>query len=138
MPERGYAGGVFVLAGVTRIGRAAIRTVLVCLLVALASVAAGCGGPETVSLEDLAVEMDRYDGERVATHGVVAEFGGDGDVERYFVLQDQHPNRVRLVPTSEAEPHVRSMVKVVGTFEFDPARGRLIRIDTVEPVAPDQ
>lgn len=125
------------MAGNRRIRRVPARVIGLCLLLALASAAAGCGGPDTVSLEDLAVQMERYDGERVATHGVVSEFGGDDDVERYFVLQDDHPNRVRLVPTSEAEPHARSIVRVVGTFEFDPDRGRLIRVDTIEPVTPD-
>lgn len=114
------------------------RLVGFCLLVVVSIVTAACGGPETVSLEDLAVHMDRYDGEQVATHGVVTEFGGNGDVERYFVLQDDHPNRVRIVPTHEAEPHSRSVVRVVGTFEFDPGRGRLIRVDTIEPVAADR
>lgn len=126
------------MTGAKRVGRASIRNVGLCLLALVASVATGCGGPETVSLEDLAVQIDRYDGKRVATHGVVTEFGGDSDVERYFVLQDDRPNRVRLVPTSEAESHARSMVRVVGTYEFDPARGRLLRIDTIEPVTAGQ
>lgn len=126
------------MAGSERTRRASVRAAGLCLLLVLASAATGCGGPKTVSLEDLAVQMERYHGERVATHGVVTEFGGDGEVDRYFVLQDEHPNRVRLVPPREAEPHARSMVKVVGTFEFDPGRGRLIRVDTIEPVTPGQ
>lgn len=125
------------MAGAKRIRRASLRGVGACLLLVLASAAGGCGGPETVSLEDLAVQMERYDGHRIATHGVVTEFGGDDGVERYFVLQDDRPNRVRLVPTRAAKPHARSVVKVVGTFEFDPTRGRLIRVDTIEPVASD-
>lgn len=107
------------------------------LLVVLAAAGAGCSGPQTVALEDLAVEMDRYDGQQVVTHGIVREFGGD-DVDRYFVLQDAHPNRVRLLPTRVAEPHAQSTVEVTGTFEFDPNRGRLIRVERIEPVTTDR
>lgn len=113
------------------------RLVGLCLLAVLAVVSAACSGPRTVALEDLAVEMDRYDGQEVVTHGVVAEFGGD-DVDPYFVVQDERPNRVRLVPTHLAEPHAQSMVEVAGTFEYDPNSGRVIRIDRIEPVTADR
>lgn len=113
------------------------RLVGLCVLAVLVVAGTACSGPRTVALEDLAVEMERYDGQEVVTHGVVAEFGGD-DVDPYFVVQDEHPNRVRLVPTDLAEPHAQSMVEIAGTFEYDPNSGRVIRIDRIEPVTADR
>lgn len=104
---------------------------------AVAILLAACGG-RTVALSDLAVEMDRYDGEDVTTRGVVVELGGgDADYERYFVIQDRDQNRVRLLPDEEAEPYAGAPVEVAGTFEFDPDQGRLLHIDTIERVQAD-
>ncbi len=111
-----------------------VRSGLVAVLAVLAVASAGCA-PDVVPLEDLAVEMQEYDGEEVTTHGVVAEFDeDDGALEHHYVIQDGDANRVQLVPDDAAAPHVGDMTEVVGTFEFDPDRGRLLHIESIEPV----
>lgn len=87
-------------------------------------------------LEDLASEMDAYDGQEVTTHGLVSEFDeDDGALARHFVVQDAEDNRVQLLPDEQAEPHVGSMVEVVGEFELDPQRGRLLHVESIEAVS---
>lgn len=109
------------------------RRVGFCLLLALAL--AACGGPRGVSLTELAVNADYYDGRAVVAHGVVLEFGSeDGPVERHYVLQDADVNRVELLPPELARPHVGSAVEVVGEFQYDEERGRRLQVDTIEPV----
>lgn len=108
--------------------RAAAVTTVVLLL-------AGCGGPRVVPLSELAANADYYDGRTVIAHGVVMEFGADDDpVEHHFVIQDQDVNRVQLLPNEAAEPYVGSVVEVVGEFAFDPDRGRLLHVESIEEV----
>lgn len=86
-------------------------------------------------MTELARNTDDYDGREVVTHGVVMEFGADeGALERHFVLQDADVNRVQLLPDAVAEEHVGRTVEVLGEFEFDPNRGRLLHIETIEPL----
>jgi len=101
----------------------------------LVVLAGGCGGPSSVALADLARDHQAYEGERLELHGVVVEFAGDeqANVPRHAVLQDPEAHRVELVPFERAQPHVGSTVRVVGTFQFEPGRGRLLRIDSIEP-----
>lgn len=100
---------------------------------------AGCGGPRVVPLSELALHADDYDGRVVIAHGVVREFGGsDGDVEQHFVIQDPDVNRVQLLPNEAAEPYVGSVVEVVGEFEFDPDRGRLLHVESIEAATADR
>lgn len=101
------------------------------LLVALGT---GCG-PSTVSLADLVTEQHTYDGEEIVVRGVVIDIDQEG-VRRHAVVQDQNANRVEVAPFEEAEPHVGSIVKVTGEFEFDPNRGRVLHIDGIEPIEP--
>lgn len=121
--------------------RAASETRLVSAVVAmtLALLLAGCGGPRVVPLSELAANADYYDGRMVIAHGVVLEFGADDDdVEHHFVIQDQDVNRVQLLPNEAAEPHVGAVVEVLGEFEFDPDRGRLLHIESIEKVTADR
>lgn len=101
----------------------------------LAVLVAGCGGTPAVSLEDLTFNTDEYVGQEVVAHGVVTEFGDeDSEYGRYYVLQDADANRVQLLPPEAAEPHAGSTVEVVGEFDFDPERGRMLHVDTIEPL----
>lgn len=100
---------------------------------ALAAAVVACGA-RSVPLAELAVEMERYDGDEITTSGVVVEFDEtDGALERHFVIQDASDNRVQLLPDEVAEPHAGSAVTVTGEFEFDPERGRLLHVETIEP-----
>lgn len=106
-------------------------------VVASVAVLASCGGPRPVSLTELARDADHYDGRDVVAHGVVMEFGLDeGAPERHFVLQDAAVNRVQLLPNAVAEEHVGETVEVLGEFEFDPNRGRLLHIEAIEDLGP--
>lgn len=101
------------------------------LLVALGT---GCG-PQSVSLAELVTEQHTYDGEEIVVRGVVIDVDQEG-VRRHAVVQDQEANRVEVAPFERAEPHVGSIVKVTGEFEFDPERGRVMHIESIEPVEP--
>ena len=108
----------------------AVRACLAALLVL-----AACGGPRGVSLTELAVNADYYDGRDVAASGVVHEFGDeDGTIEHHYVIQDADQNRVELLPHELVAPHVGSAVEVVGEFDYDENRGRVLHIDTIEAV----
>lgn len=88
-----------------------------------------------MSLTELAVNSDFYDGQEVVASGIVLEFGSeDGPVEHHYVLQDADVNRVQLLPADAAAPHAGSAVEVVGEFEYDEERGRRLHIDTIEAV----
>lgn len=90
-----------------------------------------------MTLTELAVNADYYDGRSVVTTGVVREFGDDdGPVEHHYVLQDADVNRVELVPPALAAPHVGSAVEVLGEYSYDEDRGRTLHIDTIEAVRP--
>lgn len=93
---------------------------------------AGCG-PSNVAVADLVTEHEAYDGEEIVLRGVVVDIDRE-DVRRHAVLQDQNANRVELAPFEEAQPHVGSIVEVTGKFEFDPERGRVMHIDSIEPI----
>jgi hypothetical protein len=112
------------------------RTRVVLVAACLAVTLSACGTP-TVSLSELALEAEQYDGHDVVAHGVVQEFGAaDGATERHFVIQDAEATRVRLLPDEAAEPHVGSAVTVTGEFEFDPERGRLLHVEDIERAGP--
>ncbi|HVM00394.1 MAG TPA: DUF5818 domain-containing protein [Egibacteraceae bacterium] len=107
-------------------------------LIALAAASvllAACGGARGVTLTELAHNAPDYDGRQVATSGIVLEFGDDeGPVPHHFVLQDADVNRVELLPDEAAAPYVGSAVRVVGEFRFDENRGRMLHVESIEPV----
>lgn len=111
---------------------AALRTLAGAVL--LVALGAGCG-PQSVSLAELVTEQRTYDGEQIVVRGVVIDVDQEG-VRRHAVVQDQEANRVEVAPFETAEPHVGSIVKVTGEFEFDPERGRVMHIESIEPVEP--
>lgn len=101
-------------------------------VVLLGVLGAGCG-PSNVAVAELVTDHEAYDGEEIVVRGVVVDIDRD-DVRRHAVVQDQNANRVELAPFEEAEPHVGSIVEVTGEFEFDPDRGRVMHIDSIEPI----
>ncbi|MEX2620638.1 MAG: hypothetical protein WD250_10495 [Egibacteraceae bacterium] len=111
------------------------RAALGVLLLVLTAALSACGGPRGVSLTELAVNSEFYDGKDVVASGVVREFGARDDrVEHHYVLQDAEVNRVQLLPADAAAPHTGSAVEVLGEFEYDEDRGRRLHIDTIEAV----
>jgi hypothetical protein len=103
------------------------------LVVALA--ACGGGEPRAVSLAELALAAEDYDGEVVETVGVVRAFteAEDDAVQDHFAVEDADHNRVELVPHAAVEPHVDDEVRVVGTFAFSTETGRRLEVDEIEP-----
>lgn len=100
----------------------------------LVALVAACGGPRTASLADLTWEMEDYHGDEVRTSGVVIGFDeSDGALEEHYVIQDADANRVKLLPAEVAQPFAGRTVTVSGAFEYDPERGRLLHIETIEP-----
>jgi hypothetical protein len=87
-----------------------------------------------VALAELVADQDDYDGRRVETTGVVRRFAeADGATRLHYVVEDQHANRVAIVPTDVAEPHTGRPVVVVGLFRFSEGQGRSIEIERIEP-----
>jgi hypothetical protein len=92
----------------------------------------GCGGPQVVSLDDLAFDGERHEGSQVVTVGTVVEFTeDDGALERHLVIEDAAQNRVRLVPLETAEPFIGADIEVTGRYVFEPTRGRTIEVDEI-------
>jgi alkyl hydroperoxide reductase subunit AhpC len=106
------------------------------LLLALA-VVPGCGpgGPEELTLAELAFTAEDYDGDVVETVGVVREFTVEEHdaLEDHFVIEDDAHNRVQLVPHEAVEGFVDEQVRVVGQFTYDEALGRLLEVEEIEP-----
>lgn len=104
------------------------------LVLLLAIVASACGqtdsGATEVRLADLVRFQDRYDGEMVATTGVVNMFR---DPEHYWV-EDDDVNRVRVVPHEAVSGLVGQRVRVLGRFEYSSGEGRVITARSVEVV----
>lgn len=99
----------------------------------LLALAAGCGPPR-VSLADLAADQRAHAGEEITVRGVVVEIEPEGAVPHTVVVQDSEAHRVELLPLEEAEPHIGSLVEVTGEYQFDPDRGRRLRIQAIEPL----
>jgi len=105
--------------------------VLLLIPLSLATVlAAGCGSrdaePVQLQLPDLVRFANRYDGDLVATTGVVHMFP---DPKHYWI-EDDDVNRVEIHPQSAVSDLVGQHVRVVGRFHYDPQKGR--RIDARE------
>lgn len=82
----------------------------------------------SISLETL-VELQReYDGERVATRGVVRTF----DNPRHYWIEDDKLNSVALLPEDQLPPLVGRTLRVVGKFSYNPTTGRTITIEQME------
>lgn len=94
---------------------------------------AGCAGgddsPVDVSLATLARQEDAYKGRLVRTQGVVRTF----EQPRHYWIEDDYPNRVALEPEELVAPWLGQEVRVVGRFDFDERKGRVIEIEEIAP-----
>lgn len=99
---------------------------------ALSCALAACGGnadpPTQLPLTDLVRFAERYDGEGVATRGVVRTFA----TPEHYWIEDADVNRVRIVPQSAVSNLVGQRVRVVGQFAFDRNQGRVLEVEHVE------
>lgn len=91
----------------------------------LAACGANTGG---VTLETLVDLQREYNGERVATRGVVRTF----DNPRHYWIEDEEMNRVALQPEDKLPPLVGRTLRVVGKFSYSPSTGRIITIEHME------
>ncbi len=101
------------------------------------SLVIGCrqqtNAPVRVSLAQLVTGQDGYQGRRVQTAGVVRRFDeAEGATRLHYVIEDQHANRVAIVPNEIAERHTGQRVVVVGAFRFSEGQGRQIEIARIE------
>lgn len=104
------------------------------LVVAAALAITGCGGGSgsgdvvEVPLADLVEDHEAFDGETVATTGVVRTY----DEPRHYWIEDEVPNRVELVPEDAVAPHLGDQVRITGRFTFRGDEGRRITVDDLE------
>lgn len=85
--------------------------------------------PEDVALAELVARQADYDGRTIRTRGIVRTF----DTPRHYWLEDDHLNRVGLMPAELIAPHLDRQVTIVGQYSFASDRGRRIAIDTIAP-----
>ncbi len=105
-------------------------------LAALLLVLVGCGGeasPREAPLQMLVADPAGFDGQRVATQGVVRHF----EAPLHYWIEDEALNRVELFPPAMAAPLLGQEVRVVGTFRYAPASGRSLSLETISPLAAD-
>lgn len=108
------------------------RYLVVVVCVSLLGACGGVGtGPNEVTLEELTVEQESYDGQLVTARGVVRTF----DDPRHYWIEDVDLNRVEIVPQEEISPYLGEEVRVVGRFTFRNDEGRRITVEEVEVVA---
>lgn len=81
-----------------------------------------------VSLETLVDMQVEYNGERVATRGVVRTY----EKPRHYWIEDDKLNRVALQPEDQLPALVGRTVRVVGKFSYSPSTGRIITIEHME------
>jgi len=94
---------------------------------------AGCDysdAPQGAPLRALAAEPESYQGSLVATSGVVRGF----DEPEHYWIEDEALNRVALAPKETARDHLSQRVQVVGTFHYDPGRGRWLEVRDLQPL----
>jgi hypothetical protein len=114
-----------------------MRVAALALAVALAA-ACDPGPPQRASLEDLAFDPERFEGQEVWTTGTVREFGEEeGALVHHYVVEDAAQNRVELQPSERVAPFVGQRVTVTGRFQFDEAEGRVLTVTEIRPVPAD-
>jgi len=94
-------------------------------------VMAGCGGEspaQEVRLLDLVRQVERFDGERIVTAGIVRSHP---DPEHYWI-EDEELNRVEIRPGERIAAHLGDRVQVTGRFSYAPDAGRVIEAEAVE------
>lgn len=89
-----------------------------------------------VSPRQLAAAPETFEGERVATSGVVRVFEADTPNE-YYVVEEAGDYRVGLrgVPNATLRPLVGLAVDVAGTFDFSPTVGVYLQVTTIARAA---
>ena len=93
--------------------------------VLLTACGANSGG---VTLETLVEMQNEYNGERVATRGVLRTY----DHPRHYWIEDDKMNRVALQPEDKLPPLVGRTLRVVGKYSYSPSTGRIITIEHME------
>lgn len=92
----------------------------------------GCTGgssqPQAVTLAELVVEQDAFDGSPVVAEGTVQTY----DQPRHYWIEDTEQHRVELFPHDLVEDLVGQRVRVTGRFTFRGDRGRGIDVDELE------
>lgn len=108
-----------------------VRSTLTLLLVTFALVACGDdrGAVEEVALAEIASRQQAFEGRTLRVRGTVRGFHDP----RHYWLEDDHLNRVGLVPEELIAPHLGREVTVVGRYTFARDRGRRITITSIEP-----
>lgn len=88
-----------------------------------------CGSNSgSVDLETLVGLQNEYNGERVATRGVLRTY----ETPRHYWIEDENLNRVALEPEDKLPPLVGRKLRVVGKFSYSPSKGRIITIEHME------
>ena len=104
----------------------------VCLVVVSFAVVVAACSPASVTLDRLVADQEDLAGQDVTVSGRVTPIEEpDGTVS--FVLEDERQNRMLLVPTARVEDHAGEQVVVTGEYDFDPAVGRLLRVEEIRP-----
>jgi hypothetical protein len=108
------------------------------VLIALAFLAAGCGGEGSHTIASLVAQEDALDGEHVEVTGVVQRLGeAEGSTVVHYVLQDPDANRVKLLPDEAVAGYVSRVVRVEGRFSFSETTGRVLHVEEIAPLASD-
>ena len=100
-------------------------------LAGLFTALAACGGddaPREVTLSVLASDPVGHDGAVVATQGEVRHF----DDPLHYWIEDDDLNRVEIFPHEEIAEYLGERVRVVGEFQYAPAEGRQLTLESVE------
>lgn len=84
-----------------------------------------------MSLAQLSAHQAAYAGHRVVVHGTIVAFS-DG-AEPYFVIQNDHQDRVEIIPAAAIAPYTGRSVTVDGTFHVDQTTGRWIQLRSISP-----
>lgn len=94
---------------------------------------AGCGDRDhEITLAELAANQQAYDGLLVRARGTVKGFHDP----RHYWLEDEHVNRVGLMPPERIAPHLGREVSIVGRYSYARNRGRRITIIEIEAFDP--
>ncbi|MFO7910298.1 glucose-inhibited division protein B [Vreelandella aquamarina] len=97
---------------------------------------AGCGSdadqPRETTLAVLVANSSAHDQQNVVTSGRVRSF----DEPLHYWIEDIDLNRVEIKPHELIAPHQGKNVEVEGHFSFSRETGRLLQVESVNPVDP--
>ena len=102
----------------------------------MALILVGCGSdadkPREVTLAVLVANSSAHDQQNVVTSGRVRSF----DEPLHYWIEDIDLNRVEIKPHELIAPHQGKNVEVEGHFSFSRKTGRLLQVESVNPVDP--